>query len=86
MEQNRYIAFIKWYLSVPIKAIAVFVVGIIEVRTRVRAQMAKFDFRSLMTVATIITAIAWAAIYFMAEDDDRARLTDEVKETIQSFD
>lgn len=84
MRKEKVVGFIKWYLSVPVKAFAVMVVWIIEIRTRVRAKWQAIDFKTVVTGLTLITMIAWVAIYFTADEEYRSTLTDDVKTFIES--
>lgn len=71
---------LKWYLSVPLKALAAVILWIGAVRARVRAQIDRIDRRTLVTWLTLSTAVLWLIIWLAADDADRRRLTDTVRE------
>ena len=73
------IEWLKWYLSVPIKALASVIIWIVHVHTRVRAKWQSLDLQTFITWATIVTAVAWVVIFFIADEADRTRLTDSIK-------
>lgn len=70
---------LKWYLSVPLKALANAIFWIGAVRARVRAQLVRLDLQTVVTGVTIATAVAWLAIFVIADDADRERLSDAVR-------
>lgn len=71
---------LKWYLSVPLRALAAAIFGIARARAHVRAWFAQFDLRKAVVLLTLATAAAWFVIWLTAEDADRSRLTDTVRE------
>lgn len=70
---------LKWYLSVPLKALAAVIFGIARVRARVRAWLGQFDLQKAVVLVTLATAVAWFVIWLVADDADRSRLTDVIK-------
>jgi len=71
---------LKWYLSVPLKALAAVVFWIGAIRKRVRARFDRIDRRALVTWLTISTAMLWAIVWLVADDADRNRLSDTIRE------
>ena len=70
---------LKWYLSVPLRALAAVIFWIARVRARVRAWFGQFDLQKAIVLVTLATAAAWLVIWLVADDADRSRLTDTVK-------
>jgi len=79
------IDWLKWYLSVPIKALARVIVWIIDMRAIVRSKWKAIDLQQVVAWGTIATGIAWVAIFVVADDADRSALTDAVKSMMDSI-
>ncbi len=78
---------LKWYLSVPLKALAAAIFWIGAVRARVRARvrdgLGRIDQRTLVAWMTVGTAALWLVVWLAAGDADRNRLTDAVRSLMQ---
>jgi len=70
---------LKWYLSVPLKALGAAVFRIGAVRARVRQRLDTFDLKSAVFWGTIATSVLWFAVWLAADDGDRNRLTETVR-------
>ena len=76
---------LKWYFSVPIRALASVIAWIIAARSRVRSRLTATGRRMLVTWGTILTVIIWVAIFLVADESDRSRLTETVRSLTDSL-